>query len=160
VAIRADLGRALIVTARKQAGLNVRKPRQADLRRAISSAYYAVFHALAKECADRLVGTASNRRDAAWQQVYRALEHGFARHSGESAQKLGFPSAIVNFADTFGELQRERHAADYDPSMVCTLADARSAIDRADAAIGDLRGAPRADRTAFATLVLLKQRKV
>lgn len=158
--LRADLGRALIVTARKQANLNTKKPRQADLRRAVSSAYYAVFHALAKECADRLVGTGKNRSDAAWQQVYRSLEHGFAKQSGANAQKLGFPSAIVNFADTFSDLQRERHAADYDPAASYTLAEARSAIERAQAAITDLRAAARADRTAFSALVLLKQRRV
>jgi len=32
-------------------------PRQADLRRAISSAYYAVFHAIMAEAADDFVGS-------------------------------------------------------------------------------------------------------
>ena len=44
----------LIPTARRLANVNVRRPRQADLKSAVSTAYYALFHTLAKECADRL----------------------------------------------------------------------------------------------------------
>lgn len=33
------------------------RPRQAELRRAMSAAYYALFHALAYCCADRLAGS-------------------------------------------------------------------------------------------------------
>ncbi|MGA8172582.1 MAG: hypothetical protein WB816_17365 [Methylocystis sp.] len=32
------------------------RPKQASLRRAVATAYYAVFHALAKMRADRLIG--------------------------------------------------------------------------------------------------------
>ena len=53
---------------------------QARLRRAISTAYYAMFHALAKSNADALIGsTPQSRGLAAWSQVYRALEHGFVK---------------------------------------------------------------------------------
>ena len=44
----------MIVTARKLASASLKKPRQADLRRAISTAYYALFHAMAKDAADML----------------------------------------------------------------------------------------------------------
>jgi uncharacterized protein (UPF0332 family) len=53
----------LIVTARKLAKASPKKPRQADLKRAVSTAYYALFHALAKNAADQLVGVAQNRPD-------------------------------------------------------------------------------------------------
>lgn len=82
------------------------KPRQSDLKRALSTAYYALFHTLARECADRLIGTHSPQRSAAWKQVYRALDHGFAKQACSQAKKLGFPSDIVHFADT---LQRSPH---------------------------------------------------
>ena len=53
------------------------RPRQADLRRAISTAYYALFHTLAGNCANLLVGgRASTRTRQAWRQLYRALDHG------------------------------------------------------------------------------------
>ena len=34
------------------------RPRQMDLRRAVSSAYYAMFHALCRSNAETLIGTA------------------------------------------------------------------------------------------------------
>ncbi len=38
------------------------RPKQADLRRAISTAYYAVFHALCRMCADSLTGKGKKTR--------------------------------------------------------------------------------------------------
>jgi hypothetical protein len=52
----------LIITARMLARAGSRRPRQADLKRAISAAYYALCHALAKDAADRLVGAGRERR--------------------------------------------------------------------------------------------------
>ena len=51
---------------------------QASLRRAISTAYYAVFHSLARIAADLIVGT---DRNEAWHQAHRALEHGSAKNA-------------------------------------------------------------------------------
>lgn len=71
----------LIETARRLAGANPGQPRstQADLRRTVSTAYYALFHCLAGAAADLLAGRASRGSD--WDQVYRALEHGKARRA-------------------------------------------------------------------------------
>src|SRR5271156_3336117 len=44
-------------------------------RRAISTAYYAVFHALAKLCAESMLPSAV-RSTNEYTRVYRALEHG------------------------------------------------------------------------------------
>jgi uncharacterized protein (UPF0332 family) len=56
------------------------RPTGVCLRRAESSAYYALFHCLARECADLLIGgNNAKRSDEAWRQVYRALEHGIAK---------------------------------------------------------------------------------
>lgn len=61
-------------------GGNRGRPRQADLRRAVSTTYYALFHALSRCCADILAGsTPAHRRQRGWQLVYRSLEHGPAR---------------------------------------------------------------------------------
>ena len=54
--------------------------RQDDLRRAVSTAYYAMFHALANSNANALIGAPENDDDnAAWNRTHRALEHGAAR---------------------------------------------------------------------------------
>jgi uncharacterized protein (UPF0332 family) len=148
----------LIVTARRLARANPSRPRQADLRRAVSTAYYAVFHALARQCAERFVGTGQNRSRPAWQQVYRALDHGFVKNACFQAANLGFPTDIVTFADIFARLQDERHRADYDPETRYTRADVQALISMADQAVSALSSAPKDDRTAFAALVLLKKR--
>src|SRR5437016_12616823 len=56
------------------------RPRQAYLRRSLSTTYYALFHALAKMCADELIGVTQSGSEA-WVRVYRALEHGFAKNA-------------------------------------------------------------------------------
>jgi hypothetical protein len=71
--VEAPEGEELIATARKLAKASPQKPRQADLKRAVSTAYYALFHALAKDAADMLVGVGPSRPDKAWTQTYRAL---------------------------------------------------------------------------------------
>ena len=49
---------------------------QTELRRAVSCAYYAMFHTLAISNADALVGAApADRQRWAWRQAYRAVDH-------------------------------------------------------------------------------------
>jgi hypothetical protein len=49
-------------------------PRQADLRRAISTAYYGLFHAVCAAAADEFVGT-GQRTSGRYSLVYRRVEH-------------------------------------------------------------------------------------
>ncbi|MCY4260578.1 MAG: hypothetical protein OXC91_09990 [Rhodobacteraceae bacterium] len=70
----------LIETAKEWVHLDQGKPKQANLKRALSTAYYALFHALCLNCADSLVGSAgADRSQRAWQQAYRSVEHSHAR---------------------------------------------------------------------------------
>lgn len=152
------LAEDLLDTAEKLAEANQRRPKQADLRRAVSTAYYAVFHNLAQECADRFIGTTEQRSDSAWRQVYRALDHAYAAKQAGRARQLGFPTPLCEFGDTFYSLQEERHRADYDPSACYAKADVELLIQSARKAQADLAQSPARDRTAFAAMVLLKQR--
>lgn len=149
----------MIVTARKLANASPKKPRQADLKRAISTAYYALFHAMAKDAADMLVGVGLDRPDKAWSHTYRALQHGDAKSACEAVRNLNFPNTIKSCADAFVALQQKRHDADYDPDYRVLSAHARDAIKQAENAIRDLKSAPRRDRRAFAVQILLKKRK-
>jgi uncharacterized protein (UPF0332 family) len=148
----------LIVTARHLAIASPRRPRQADLRRAVSTAYYALFHAIAKDAADLLVGSGPARADRAWVHAYRGLDHGFAKNACKEVPKLGFAHSIAICASEFIALQEVRHSADYDPRARFTRADALQWAARADAAITTLRVAPRRDRKAFAVHLLLRRR--
>ena len=69
--------RDLIQTARRLAESGAAQPTKADLRRAVSTAYYALFHCLTAAAADLLTGARPDSPE--WRQVYRALEHGKAR---------------------------------------------------------------------------------
>ncbi len=147
----------LIAQANRLAKASQHKPRQVDLKRALSAAYYAMFHALAKECADTIAGPGRDRSQAAWVQVYRALEHGVAKNACRQARNKGFPPQIVHFAESFAAMQDERHSADYDPQSLYSRADVMTLIVDAAQAIADLGRAARADRRAFVALVLLRE---
>ena len=133
---------------------------EAHLRRAVSSAYYALFHWLARECADLLIGdSASDRSEAAWQQVYRALEHGPARTKCKNRKMMRkFPQVVEDFANAFVELQVKRHSADYDPFAKFNNAEVSADIDLAADAITDFMLAPTKDRRAFCAYILFKDR--
>jgi hypothetical protein len=149
----------LITTARKLALAGPQKPRQADLKRAISTAYYAVFHAMARDAADLLVGVGTNRPDKAWAHLYRSLEHGTAKNACAAAQNLNFPLTIKTCAAAFVELQGMRHSADYDPNYRVVRSRALEAIELAESAIHNLRGSSKRDRRAFAVQILLPKRR-
>jgi uncharacterized protein (UPF0332 family) len=108
--------RDLIKTAKELVGSSDGKPRQPNLNRAISTAYYALFHTLARCCADMMIGSSSaTRSKAAWRQVYRALDHNFAREACQKKAIRKFPKEIQDFANAFITMQKKRHNADYDP---------------------------------------------
>ena len=134
------------------------RPQQMQLRKAVSAAYYAMFHALATSNADLLIGASPQfRRLPAWTQTYRALDHGFAKSRMQSGLNTFVP-AIRNFGLSFIDLQNWRHLADYDPGTAFTRADALHLIDRAEAAIIAFAAADLTERKAFAAHVLFRAR--
>jgi uncharacterized protein (UPF0332 family) len=130
----------------EQAWLLVRhdrkRPRQANLRRAVSAAYYAVFHMLSTEIALLLapgMGRAQLRARAG-----RILEHGelknVCKQSEGIVQKLlDRPSSdeLRRFADATFNLQEWRHSSDYDLSETWSRSRAADAIRLAEFAIAD-----------------------
>ena len=105
----------LIETARGLATLTPRRAGQAEanFRRAISTAYYAMFHCLAGVAANLFIG---RKRSPAWHRVHRALEHGKIRVACQNKKAMagfGFPPEIHYFAEIFVELQEMRQQADY-----------------------------------------------
>ena len=131
------LDKDLLETARQLLGAGQQRgrPRQTNLRRAISTAYYAVFHALCRMCADAFVGTKQGTHQA-WRQVYRGLEHGSTK--GKCAHgyfKNNFPKGAIKFCFIFTHLQEKRHEADYDPFARFLRSDVEEAITLAETAI-------------------------
>lgn len=150
------LAQGFLTTARRLAPTSAKKPVQANLRRCISTCYYAVFHALAKMVADSLIGaTKAVRPNKAWVEVYRGLVHGPCKNACTSAKNINFPQEILDFADTFVQLQEARHRADYDPMYRPTKKDALMYISLAERCIATLKAVPSKDKKAFATWVLI-----
>lgn len=103
----------LLDIAARLAQLEEGRPRRTSLRRAISTAYYALFHALAALCANRLVGY-SKPWDA-YAPIYRTLDHGRAKDVFKRMSASHGPD-ITSIGQTFILVQERRQTADYDPA--------------------------------------------
>lgn len=145
-------------------------PRQADVRRAISAAYYAVFHSLLTAAADELVGK-TWRRTPEYGLAYRSMDHGWirqlctevakpnpARRIAALAPPTGFGPQLQALATAVVALQERRHEADYDPLLKVKTADALSAIRTARSAIRRLDRATAVRRKRFLTLLVFQPR--
>lgn len=134
------------------------KPTEASLRRATSTAYYAVFHCLAREGADLLIGGLNaSRSKHAWAQTYRALEHGYAKSQCDNLSVIKkFPKAIEDFANAFVTLQKKRHEADYNPLAQFSKSTVQADIALAEQAIRAFKAEKTADRRALCAWVLFK----
>ena len=139
---------------------NLGRPRQADLRRAVSAAYYALFHALARCGADTLAGSSSVRRNqAGWQRIYRSLEHGpTVRRLNNQSGMRGFPREMQDFGQLFVDLQAQRHRADYDPTASFDRATVLQLVAEAEQHIIGLENATPAACRDFAIYVLFRDR--
>jgi hypothetical protein len=135
-----------------------RRPREAFMRRAVSTAYYAVFHALARMCADELIG-GNKAKGQPWGRVYRALDHRTAKQTLLSPDAALIAPAIVEIGRAFANLQEKRHDADYNPAFFEFFFDeTRAQVESARKAINDLNGLGSDKRQALATLILFKPR--
>ena len=138
------------------------RPREMDLRGAVSKSYYAMFHALAQTCADTLVGSsAASRNLPAWRQTYRALNHGYARRQCNRPRLMNqFPDEVRDFGEKFVEMQRNRHGADYNPFPQNDLRREQvlRQIAEVERVTEEFLALPAADRRAFSVYVLLPVR--
>jgi len=159
------LARGLLDQAELLANKESRKPKQASLRRAVSAAYYALFHLIIEDSANVLAprAPAGLRR-----LVQRAFQHGQIKSackdfvSADAALKIpprqtGFPDALesliafpldpalLSVLSAFIQLQEARHKADYDLTEQWDRLDVLTKIGlarRAFAAWGTVRKSP------------------
>ena len=134
------------------------QPPPAAIRRAISTAYYAAFHALTASNADVLVGSVRDQLAAdAWIRTYRSLNHNQAKAQLQQNRASLSTDAQI-FADLFRDLQNERHNADYNPWATFTVQAATTWLNKAESAITDFLQASRSERAAVALLTLTRTR--
>ena len=135
-----------------------RPPSQADMRRAISTAYYALFHTLAVSNAELIAGQPqSNMSSYAWERVYRRLDHGRAQNNLRAVFNLMSQSG-ENFARTFIDLQDQRQDADYNPNARVTRSDTINIIAQAQTAIRDFAQLTHEERRLLAAQSMFDRR--
>jgi uncharacterized protein (UPF0332 family) len=144
------------------------KPRQANLRRAVSSAYYALFHALVEE-ACRVMFGASHAEEPFRFVLGRAFTHGamkqacvaFAGGTLKAAVAKGLPAAfsipeeIKGLAARFVDLQEQRHEADYDRTGRFRRSEVLMLVEEAESSWNTFTALPASSEKKFFLACLL-----
>ena len=125
--------------------------------RAVSTAYYAVFHALARNNADNIIGPPANLSMASdWVGIYREMRHGRAatrlQHHMSTLDRNG-----REFSEDFINLKNARETADYNPDAAFNLALASHWLNRAIAALNNLDAMSPTDKRTITNIVLYGQ---
>jgi uncharacterized protein (UPF0332 family) len=127
----------LLTLARALLGGSEDSVNQAHLRRAISTAYYALFQALIHAATTIIVATEGKTR------ISRAFDHRVMKNAckdwtakPEGERRIGKEVRAV--AEAFVALQEARHKADYDLSVMFTQTEAEVEVSRAEQAFLDL----------------------
>ena len=148
----------LLALARELAARADGPPMQAALRRAVSTAYYALFHMLVNEATGRMFGG-----DRA--ELRACLARGFAHRTMNNVARAFMRGAappklapalgglapqpeLVEIAQTFNDLQQARELADYDVAHAFVAADVVELVELAGAAFrrwAAIRGSVQAD---------------
>jgi hypothetical protein len=152
----ARLSYDLLAQAQILARREPRRPKQATLRRSISTCYYAIFHFLIEEATFLLVG-AGHGDSQLRQFAARSFVHGkmkslckeFVKGNAQSIHELlrpfWTPMSVANatgmrlVAQTFIDLQDARHDADYNVSVTFSRHEALNAVARAENAFNAWR---------------------
>lgn len=146
--------------------LDPKRPRQANLRRSVSTAYYAVFHYLVDEVCRAQIGTQNSQKEYR-HALTRAFAHAsmkeactsFAGGTLKQAIVKGFPRdakgnypipiEVQDIASTFVELQQKRHQADYDLSERFRKVEVLALIDQAKTHVERFRNLAVSDTRKF-----------
>lgn len=135
-------------------------PRSAACRRrAVSTAYYAVFHALAKTCAETLLPNARQGSDE-YRRVYRALDHAPLRNALNQPPATGH-AVLKRIGPIILLLQNERHNADYLPpeKSLFPEADVRRLIAQARFVANEIESLDQSGQVLLVTCLLFKERR-
>src|SRR5262249_46797018 len=138
----------LLEQARHLANREPRRPRQASLRRAVSDAYYAIFHLLTTE-------TAKNwKRPAERHTLARMFEHDrmervcikksdqlneYFKTNPRASHEREVRKHLRVLTETFVDMQQHREIADYDNSTKWTRTDTLDKIKSVEAAFESWR---------------------
>ena len=156
-----NLLRVAQVHAQGAVNAGIGRPLQEELKRAVSTAYYALFLHLCEATANLMVGTIRpdpGRREA-WERMYRLLQHGATRSKCRNLTEVEkFPTGIRDFATLLAVAQGGRHDADYAPFSKYTRVQVLDIITEARDAVEAFDAAPRQERLHFIAYLLASDR--
>ena len=128
----------LLEQAEHLIGLDRPRPKQASLRRAISVAYYALFHLLVREATEALVSDPRLRRlvprafdHSEMKQACRPFAAGTLPDHLRAVTTVPVPDDLKSVAEAFIHLQQARHDADYNVAGTFNRPGARDDARRA-----------------------------
>ena len=149
------------------------KPKQANLRRAVSAAYYSLFHMLVDEACRAIIGSQHSQQGFR-QSLARAFVHSTMKSACSSfagsqrptsvfkalPQPYVISNAIINVSDKFKELQKKRHSADYDLSERFQRSEVSTLIEQLSVHIDDFLNLPASDERQFFLVCLLSWKEL
>lgn len=154
----------LLELAEATATLGAGRPRQANLDRAVSTAYYAAFHAVCDLVARRVGGDEAERISVRrcvshneLAEVCRTVGGGnFPNRDGIAFPGFAVSSDLRMIALGIQELRADRNVADYDRSSRLTISTVRQRIELATRVVGRIdKVASTPEGQWFALLVLI-----
>lgn len=141
MALAEDLLEQAKFLSQREAGRG--RPRQASLRRAISTAYYALFHLLGAEAAAQ---ASPVRPRGLRDRIQRALAHETMKQAASAFRATNLPDHVASFvsqplppqivdiAKNFVLLQEARHKPDYDPAEQFDRTSVQGLVNNAERA--------------------------
>lgn len=127
-------------------------------RRAVSTAYYALFHALAELCAQELLGSGTSKRSNEYVRIYRSLDHGTLKNAFAAPPLKGIP-ALQTIGNRVVRLQSERIRSDYLPEQpIYTTEQSIDLVKSAKVALLSITKLSQGDRRTLAVHLLFKSR--
>lgn len=129
-------------------------------RRAVSTAYYAAFHALMKLCTSTLVPD-EPMDSSTFERVYRALDHGPIKQAFQPKDSpLSTHQALRAIGELIVPLQSARMKADYAPprSGLFKLGDVEEHITQARNIVEKLNALNEPERRILAIHLIFKDR--
>ncbi len=138
-------------------------PSETDLRRSVSTAYYALFHHISARCVELIGRSEDKSLSRAKNQIYRSIGHGDILGACKKSKDLDldFPTPLLEYATLFTNMYKSRCAADYDPTQdgEFKLPQVQHKIGEVEEAIRGFDAAHEDDRRAFAILIVVKSPK-
>ena len=108
-----------------------KNPTQSTLRRAVSTAYYALFHLLV---ADFVLNWRTKDQRARLGRMFEHRKMSQAVFRFQAGKPNPVEVDVKRVIDAFGQLQEDRYTADYDVGKIWSRKDVTNTLDVADEA--------------------------